>query len=83
MPNHGHSSFMDSTSGQTTRLRIVTPEPNTRPDEPSVIGPNVVLDCEGGYACECTACTAERAMLQKRGVRALRPTYVKHARRAA
>ncbi len=70
---------MDSTTGQTTSLRIVTPEPNTRPDGPSVIGPNVVLECEGGYTCECAQCSRERKALQRRGVRPLRPTYVRRA----
>jgi hypothetical protein len=68
MPHTG-SSLMDSTTRQTTRLRIVTPDPSSRPDEPSVIGPSVVLDCEGGYTCECSGCRSERALLVKRGVR--------------
>ena len=61
---------MDNAS-QTARLRIVTPNPSPRPDTP-VIGPDVVLDCEGGYTCECQACERERAQLVKRGVRPLR-----------
>jgi len=73
---------MDSTSRQTTRLRIVTPEPSRRPDDPMVIGPSVVVDCEGGYTCECSVCAEERARLARRGVRPLRPSYVKRGRAA-
>lgn len=81
-PHSGLTLFMDSTTRQTARLRIVTPNPSSRPDDPMVIGPDVVLDCEGGYTCECSGCQREREALQRRGVRSLRPTYVKRNRAA-
>ena len=74
---------MDDTPEQTTRLRIVTPNPQSRPDDPMVIGPDAVLDCEGGYTCECPACQKERKALVSRGVRPLRRTYQKRSNRAA